>query len=132
MIVRRHRRAEEHLAAALGLTLTWHMRWARRRAVWAARRSKPDDLGNFVRALDRFQRLGEARVDTQYVDGMVRARAQVGLILLSASIRRDAIASGGTFADSWREDILDALACANWPLDDDIIDAIWRLLPENQ
>jgi hypothetical protein len=63
----------------------------------------------FVRVLGYYKKPGEAVTESEErVDP--RASAQIGLILLSASIRRDIARFNAFYADFWAEDLGDALA----------------------
>ncbi len=124
---------EEELAAKLGLTQTRRMRVARGVILRLAPRSSAKPSGLFVRAFSCYQKLGNKVVNAKPGTGAYsRASAQIGLILLSASIRRDITRFNASYADYWAEDLNDALTFAsNIPslgLGFDLAEAIERLI----
>lgn len=105
--------SEEELAAALGLSQTWRMRVMRRVVIWLAPPSAGTRSRPYVRALGYYQKLGEHIVDAKpATDVHIRMSAQIGLILCSASIRRDLARRRPSYIDGWEEDLNDAMLYA--------------------
>jgi hypothetical protein len=121
---------EEELAAALGLTETEEMRALRPDLLRLAPRGEEKASPEFVDTLSRFQQFGETVVDAiRGGQSNARAKAQIGLILLSASVRRDITAFNKLYAAWWAEDLNDALIYAGGGVfEPDIAEAIERLL----
>ena len=120
---------EEALAAQLGLKETWRMKFARWRTLRTAPRSAASGSKKYVRALSHYQQLGEAKVDRKTDEDNARAKAQVALILLTASIRRDISRFNSSFAGYRIEDLEDALDYAiNMQFSTEITDAIGQLI----
>jgi len=148
--------SEEELAAELGLRQTRCMKVVRWAVLKLASRSSAEPSYLFVKALSYYQKLGEKLVDAKPGPSDIfvrvlgyyrkpgekvlesetrvypRISAQIGLILLSASIRRDIARFNPHYADFWAEDLNDALTYAeNAPpfgLAFDVVEAIEQLI----
>jgi len=118
---------EEELAASLGLKQSWRMRLVRLVVVGLASRSNPAE-GRYIKALSYYQQLGERLVDKNSNQTGERMRAQIALILLSASIRRDIARRNSTFLEDWAEDLEDAQMYALNVGESRVVDEISRLL----
>lgn len=119
---------EEELAARLGLKQTWRMKRARRKVLRRAPHTSA--WGDFFgEALGRYQQLGQRVVDRKSDEGDARAKAQIGLTLLTAGIRREVAAYNSQYEALWRQDLDDAYEYAwNMRLDSEITDAIQQLI----
>ena len=105
------------------------MKFARWRVIKAAPQSSAIVPDKFKKALSRYQRLGESVVDRKNDKNDSRAKAQIALILLSASIRRDVSEFNPHFSAYRLEDLNDAFDYAwNMRLDSNIIQAIQQLI----
>lgn len=120
---------EEALAAQLGLKETWRMKFARWRTLRTAPRSAASGSKKYVQALSKYEQLGEAKVDRKTDEDDARAKAQVALILLTASIKRDISRFNSSFAEYRIGDLEAALVFAwNMRFSREITDAIGQLI----
>ena len=120
---------EEELARELGLQQTWQMKFARWKTISSAPHESQTASNKFVAALTRYQQLGETEVEKKDDRDSAKAKAQVALILLSASIRRDISAFNPSYVEYRLEDLNDAFNYAwNMQFSEYITDAIQRLI----
>jgi tetratricopeptide (TPR) repeat protein len=122
---------EETLAASLGLVETPKMAALRQKLLRISPRGVDEPSAEFNEELSRYHQLGQAAVDAKGDEGGARAKAQIALILLMASVRRDLASFNASFADDWSEDLTDARTYARNLDEDGIVDAITALLVGN-
>jgi hypothetical protein len=120
---------EEELAASLGLPETAEMKALRSKILRLAPRGYDEGSREFTSTFGRYQQLGGAAVDSIATGPSdARMKAQIALILLSASVKRDISAVNGFYIAWWDEELCYARTYAARSLfDPDIATAIEQL-----